>query len=148
MAEYEHRFQNFSQEEKAACIGELVAHVTVKGIRLLSTVEIEKLLGLLPANYFRLLIRMRIRAIKRSREDFPDKFADFDAAVVRFSVECVECLDGDDDAARNTFLRDLDDLRLLHPALWLRVYESVWRERLDLAVELEAADKALPFGKP
>ena len=148
MIEYDQRFRNLSQEETGACLRELEAHVTVRGVRLLSAAEIGELLGLLPANYFKLLMRMRIQSIAGKRKDFTDKFADFDEAIRRFGDECRECLDADDDAARQGLIQDMDDLRLLHPALWLRVYKNLFVERPDLAAALEAADKALPFRKP
>lgn len=148
MADFRDRFQGMAPGERDRLVAELEAHVTVRGIRLLETREIEELLTLLPAAYFRLAFRAGVDALRRHRDSFPEKVADFDAAVSSVVQECRSHLASSDEQAREQFLEKLALLRLMHPALWYRAYKKVRNENLGWALELEPADQGRPFKRP
>ncbi|MBI4424980.1 MAG: hypothetical protein HY554_14705 [Elusimicrobia bacterium] len=135
-------------EERDRLVEEFEAQVTVRGIRLLATREIEELLTLLPAAHFRLALRAGIDDLRRRRESFPEKVPEFDEAVSAIAQECRDRLASSDDQEREQFLDRMALLRSVHPALWYRVYKQVAAENLGWALELEPGDREKPFKRP
>lgn len=148
MAEYEKRFGTFSQEEKARSIAELEAQTAIRGAVFLSTDEIEELLTLLPANYFKLLFRLRLLEISRGKKEFAGAFAELSDAADKLTRECREQLDSAYETDGDNMVFMMDRLRLVDPALWFRVYRKLKALSLSMAIELEAPDKGRPFEKP
>lgn len=147
MADFRDRFQGMEPDERDRSVAELESHVTVRGIRLLETREIEELLTLLPAAYFRLAFRADVDEIKRRREAFPDKVTGFMMAVDRLAQGCARALASENPQEKGKFLGDMTSLRIVHPALWYRVYRKIREENLGWALELEPADRWRPFKK-
>ncbi len=148
MSDFRDRFLGMEPEERDRLVGELVAQVTVRGSRLLGTPEIEELLTLLPAAYFRLAFRAGVNELRRQRESFPEKVRDFEAAVSSVAQECQAQLASSEQQGREQFLEKMALLRVVHPALWYRAYKKVRIENLGWALELEAADRGKPFKRP
>lgn len=147
MSDFRDRFQGMEPEQRDRLVEELEAQVTVRGSRLLGTPEIEDLLTLLPAAHFRLAFRAGLNELKHRREEFPEKVADFKTAVDRLAQECCRVLASTGAQEKGLFLDDMGSLRLVHPALWYRVYQEVRRVNLGWALELEPADRWRPFKK-
>ena len=103
---------------------------------------------MLPADYFRKLFRMRIKETARGRIEFEEKLADIDGAVESIAAHCIDVLESDDEDAVQECLFQMDQLLVLHPAVWFRLYQRLKKESLVAAVELEADDKDAPFKKP
>lgn len=148
MAEYEKRFKGFSQEEISKCIGELEAQALTRGARHLTAEDIEDLLLLLPANYFKILFGIRIREIARRAKEFAHNLGDLDEAVEKLTQECRRLSEDEEEGVKNDILRMMDNLRLSDPVLWFRVYQKVRTYSLSSAIELETWDKGKPFEKP
>lgn len=148
MADYEKRFRGFSQAEEAECIAELEAHAASHGPGALSTEDIEELLLLLPANYFKLLFRLRVREITQGKKDFPSVLADLSDAAEKLMEECRQLLDSEAEEDRDDMALIMDRLRLADPALWFRTYQKLRAHSLSMAIELEPSNKARPFEKP
>lgn len=148
MADYEKRFAGFNRKEVSGCIAELEAQALVHGARLLSTEEVEELLLLLPAKFFKVIFRIQIREIARRAKDYSDKLGDLDEAVEKLAQECGRLSDEEEGDARDEIVAMMENLRLSDPALWFRVYQKVRTRSLSVAIELEAWDKEKPFEKP
>lgn len=148
MADFRDRFQGMEPEERDRLVEELEAQITVRGSRLLETAEIEELLTLLPAAHFRLAFRADMDELKRRREAFPERVTDFKTAVDRLAQECARVLASDEEQEKGRLLDDMASLRLVHPALWYRVYRKVREEHLGWALELEPPGRWRPFKRP
>lgn len=148
MSDFRDRFLGMEPEERDRLVAELESHVTVRAVRLLETREIEELLTLLPAAYFRLAFRAGVGNLSRQRDCFPERVLDFGAAVSSVVGECQRQMASSDEQARKLFLEKMALLRLVHPALWYRVYDKVRIENLGWALELEPADRGKPFKRP
>ena len=148
MPDYEKRFRGFAQEEVSKCIAELEAHAASHGPGSLSTEDIEELLLLLPANYFKLLFRLRVREITQGKKDFPSVLADLNDAAEKLMQECRELLDSEAEEDRDDMALIMDRLRLADPALWFRTYQKLRAHSLSMSIELEPSNKARPFEKP
>lgn len=148
MSGYRHRFRDFSREEVARWVAELGAHASLAGRRLLSALEVEDLLGLLPPNYFRLLKKRRLWEMMRSVKEFEEKIQDIEGAAERLAGECRETLPGNDEAAAERWLQAMEKLQLGHPAVWYRVYCLIKKEDRELALQLEPEGMDRPFLLP
>lgn len=148
MPDFRDRFREMAPQERDRLVAELEDHVTIEGRRLLETAEIEELLTLLPAGYFRAAFKAGLGELRRRRDAFPELVVDFEAAAAAVARECQACFSSTDRAGLERLLEDLAFLRLAHPALWYRVYVGVRAENLGWALELEPSDRARPFRRP
>ena len=124
-SDWEKRFTGIDEKTKKLMLQELKEAVTVSDKSLLTENEIYELLTLLPRDYFKKLRRLNLKQTRKDAVEFKEKIEDLLLAEEKLYEFWVKVMSGVSPEERREAPNTFTILRLIHPALWYRVYKKI-----------------------
>jgi len=147
-SDWEKRFAGIDEKTKELMLKELKEAVTVRGQLLLTEKEIHELLTLLPRDYFKKLWRSGLKETRKNIIEFKEKLQDITLAEEKLYKFWIRIMSGVSEQEREEAENTFDILRLIHPALWYRIYKKIAARNKSWAAELVGFIDDEPFIVP